>query len=61
MILLLAGLAGDAEGSSGGGRVDGATPWQSFWKITFPLMLPVSHGGHPADHLQAEDRRHHST
>ena len=23
-------------------RVDGATPWQSFWHVTFPLMLPVS-------------------
>jgi len=23
-------------------KVDGATPWQSFWQITFPLMLPVS-------------------
>lgn len=21
-------------------RVDGATPWESFWKITFPGMLP---------------------
>ncbi|UVI27307.1 carbohydrate ABC transporter permease [Paenibacillus spongiae] len=21
-------------------RVDGATPWESFWKITFPAMLP---------------------
>ena len=23
-------------------KVDGASPWQSFWQITFPLMLPVS-------------------
>src|SRR5262249_39370767 len=23
-------------------KVDGATKWQSFWQITFPLMLPVS-------------------
>ena len=23
-------------------RVDGANAWQSFWKITFPLMLPIS-------------------
>jgi len=21
-------------------RVDGATPWESFWKITFPAMIP---------------------
>ena len=23
-------------------KIDGASPWQSFWQITFPLMLPVS-------------------
>jgi multiple sugar transport system permease protein len=23
-------------------EIDGATAWQSFWRITFPLMLPVS-------------------
>jgi multiple sugar transport system permease protein len=23
-------------------KVDGANAWQSFWEITFPLMLPVS-------------------
>ena len=23
-------------------KVDGATGWQGFWEITFPLMLPVS-------------------
>src|SRR5205814_10268666 len=23
-------------------RIDGATRWQQFWEITFPLMLPVS-------------------
>ena len=23
-------------------RVDGASAWQGFWQITFPLMLPVS-------------------
>jgi len=21
-------------------RVDGASPWESFWKITFPWMIP---------------------
>jgi len=42
IILLLAGLQalpGDVMESA---KVDGANPWQSFWKITFPLMLPVS-------------------
>jgi multiple sugar transport system permease protein len=23
-------------------KVDGAGPWQSFWRVTFPLMAPVS-------------------
>ena len=23
-------------------RVDGANPWQTFWRVTFPLLLPVS-------------------
>ena len=23
-------------------KVDGANAWQTFWQITFPLMLPVS-------------------
>lgn len=22
-------------------RIDGASPWQSFWRITFPIILPV--------------------
>jgi len=42
MILLLAGLQALPKEVVEAARVDGATPWQSFWKITFPLMLPVS-------------------
>jgi multiple sugar transport system permease protein len=42
MILLLAGLQAMPKEVTEAARVDGATPWQSFWKITFPLMLPVS-------------------
>jgi multiple sugar transport system permease protein len=42
MILLLAGLQAMPKDVQEAARVDGATPWQSFWKITFPLMLPVS-------------------
>ncbi len=42
MILLLAGLQAIPKELSEASRVDGATPWQSFWNITFPLMLPVS-------------------
>jgi len=42
MILLLAGLQAMSKEVSEAAKVDGATPWQSFWQITFPLMLPVS-------------------
>ena len=42
IILMLAGLQAMPKDVLEAGRVDGATPWQSFWKITFPLMLPVS-------------------
>jgi multiple sugar transport system permease protein len=42
MILLLAGLQALPAEVVESAKVDGANPWQSFWKITFPLMLPVS-------------------
>ena len=42
MILLLAGLQALPGEILEAARVDGAGPWQSFWKIKFPLMLPVS-------------------
>ncbi len=42
MILLLAGLQALPGEILEAARVDGAKPWQSFWQITFPLMLPVS-------------------
>jgi multiple sugar transport system permease protein len=42
MILLLAGLQALPGEIIEAAKVDGANRWQSFWKITFPLMLPVS-------------------
>jgi multiple sugar transport system permease protein len=42
MILLLAGLQALPKDILEAGKVDGASGWQSFWHITFPLMLPVS-------------------
>lgn len=42
MILLLAGLQAMPKEVMEAARVDGASPWQRFWQITFPLMLPVS-------------------
>ena len=35
--------AGDpARSCTEAAKVDGATGWQRFWEVTFPLMLPVS-------------------
>lgn len=42
MILLLAGLQALPKEIQEAAKVDGATPWQGFWQISFPLMLPVS-------------------
>ena len=42
MILLLAGLQALPKEVQEAAKVDGATDWQSFWQITFPLILPVS-------------------
>ena len=42
MILLLAGLQALPGEVFESARVDGANAWQSFWHMTFPLMLPVS-------------------
>ncbi len=42
VILLLAGLQALPTDIKEAAKVDGASPWQAFWEITFPLMLPVS-------------------
>lgn len=42
MILLLAGLQGLPDEVLEASKVDGASGWQSFWRIVFPIMLPVS-------------------
>ena len=42
MVLLLAGLQGLPGEILESAKVDGARAWQSFWHMTFPLMLPVS-------------------
>ena len=42
MILLLAGLQALPREITEAATVDGASGWQRFWQITFPLMLPVS-------------------
>jgi multiple sugar transport system permease protein len=42
MIMLLAGLQALPRDIMEAAKVDGANAWQTFWRITFPLMLPVS-------------------
>jgi multiple sugar transport system permease protein len=42
MIMILAGLQSIPKELNEAAKVDGANPWQNFWEITFPLMLPVS-------------------
>jgi multiple sugar transport system permease protein len=40
-LLLLAGLTTIDEGLYEAAKVDGATAWQRFWRITVPLMKPA--------------------
>lgn len=42
MLLLLSGLHTIDESLYEAAEVDGASPWAKFWKITFPIMKPVS-------------------
>ena len=42
MIMLLAGLQAMPREVQEAAKVDGASNWQTFWQVTFPLMLPVS-------------------
>jgi raffinose/stachyose/melibiose transport system permease protein len=41
MILFYAALIGIPEELLEAARVDGATGWQTFWRIRFPLILPT--------------------
>ncbi len=42
MIMILAGLQAIPRELNEAAEVDGASAWQRFWEVTFPLMLPVS-------------------
>jgi multiple sugar transport system permease protein len=42
MVMLLAGLQALPKEVMEAAEVDGATAWQRFWKVVFPLMMPVS-------------------
>ena len=42
MLIYLAGLQGIPDYLKEAAAIDGATPWQSFWKITLPLLTPTT-------------------
>ena len=42
MILFLAGLNGISSTYYEAARIDGASRWQTFWKITWPLLMPTT-------------------
>ena len=42
MLIYLAGLQGISEQVYEAAQVDGATPWQSFFHVTLPLLRPVT-------------------
>jgi multiple sugar transport system permease protein len=42
MVMLLAGLQALPKEVMEAAEVDGASAWQRFWKVVFPLMMPVS-------------------
>ena len=42
ILMLMAGLQGVPPDLHEAARVDGATAWQSFWRITLPLIMPIT-------------------
>ena len=42
ILMLMAGLQGVPPDLHEAARVDGATAWQAFWRITLPLIMPIT-------------------
>lgn len=42
MVMFLAGLQGIPEVYYEAAKIDGASRWQQFWRITLPLLKPTS-------------------
>jgi len=42
ILLFLSGLQGISESLYESAKVDGATEWEIFWKITWPMMAPTT-------------------
>lgn len=41
MLILLAGLKAQSAEVHEAARIDGASPWQTFWFVTLPMLKPV--------------------
>lgn len=41
ILLFLAGLQSISTGLYEAARIEGATKWEEFWKITFPMVTPI--------------------
>ena len=41
ILMLMAGLQGVPPDLHEAARVDGASAWQRFWRITLPLIMPI--------------------
>lgn len=41
MLVYIAGLAAIPEELTEAARIDGATPWQSFWRVRWPMLAPA--------------------
>lgn len=42
MILVMAGMTAISPSMYEAAKIDGANAWQMFWKITFPLLKPIT-------------------
>jgi multiple sugar transport system permease protein len=42
LVIFLAGLTNIPSELKDAARVDGAKPWQSFWRVTWPLLTPTT-------------------
>ena len=40
MIIYIAGLQSIPDTLTEAAEIDGATPWQTFWKVKFPMLMP---------------------
>lgn len=43
LVIYYAGIMGISRDLYESSAVDGATPWQQFWKITFPMLKPITY------------------